>query len=142
MAARSSPRPPANSADASADEGEKTERTYAVEVDGRLHKVKVIGAAAGAAAPAPATKRPPRRERAGGAGGGASGPALASPLQGTILKVAVDEGAEVEEGALICVIEAMKMENEIAAHRAGKVAALAVRQGAAVNAGDQICTIE
>ncbi len=134
--------PPVNSADASADQGEKTERTYAVEVDGRLHKVKVIGAAAGAAPPTPATKRPPRRERAGGAGGGASGPALASPLQGTILKVAVDEGAEVEEGALICVIEAMKMENEIAAHRSGKVASLAVRQGAAVNAGDQICTIE
>ena len=73
---------------------------------------------------------------------GRAGRALASPLQGTILKVAVDEGAEVEEGALICVIEAMKMENEIAAHRAGKVGALAIRQGAAVNAGDQICTIE
>ena len=132
----------ANPPDEGADGGEKAERSYAVEVDGRLHRVKVIGAAAGDGGPAPAAKRPPRRERAGGGAGGASGPALASPLQGTILKVAVDEGAEVEEGALICVIEAMKMENEIAAHRAGKVGALAIRQGAAVNAGDQICTIE
>ena len=132
----------ANPPDAGADGGEQAERSYAVEVDGRLHRVKVIGAAAADGGPAPAAKRPPRREGAGVGAGGASGPALASPLQGTILKVAVDEGAEVEEGALICVIEAMKMENEIAAHRAGKVGALAIRQGAAVNAGDQICTIE
>jgi acetyl-CoA/propionyl-CoA carboxylase biotin carboxyl carrier protein len=104
--------------------------------------VKVIGTAASENGPAPAVKRPQRRQRAGGGASDASGPALASPLQGTILKVAVDEGAEVEEGALICVIEAMKMENEIAAHRAGKVGGLAIRQGAAVNAGDQICTIE
>ncbi len=67
---------------------------------------------------------------------------MPSPLQGTILKVAVEQGAEVEEGALICVIEAMKMENEITAHRAGKVSELNVAQGAAVNAGDQICKIE
>ncbi|HXV53041.1 MAG TPA: acetyl-CoA carboxylase biotin carboxyl carrier protein subunit, partial [Solirubrobacterales bacterium] len=84
-----------------------------------------------------------RRARSGGAGGGgASGPALPSPLQGTVLKVAVEQGAEVEEGALICVIEAMKMENEITAHRAGKVAELKVAEGAAINSGDTICTIE
>ena len=65
-----------------------------------------------------------------------------SPLQGTILKVAVEKGAEVEEGALICVIEAMKMENEITAHVAGKVTELNVTEGAAINAGDPICKIE
>ena len=59
-----------------------------------------------------------------------------------MLKVAVEQGAEVEEGALICVIEAMKMENEITAHRAGKVAELKVAEGAAINSGDTICTIE
>jgi acetyl-CoA/propionyl-CoA carboxylase biotin carboxyl carrier protein len=63
-------------------------------------------------------------------------------LQGTILKVAVEKGAEVEEGALVCVIEAMKMENEITAHRAGKVSELNVSEGSAINSGDQICVIE
>ena len=67
---------------------------------------------------------------------------LTSPLQGSVLRVAVEQGAEVEEGALICVIEAMKMENEITAHVAGKVTELNVSEGAAINAGDQICKIE
>ena len=53
-----------------------------------------------------------------------------------MLKVAVEKGAEVEEGALICVIEAMKMENEITAHRAGKVTELDVIEGGSINAGD------
>jgi acetyl-CoA/propionyl-CoA carboxylase biotin carboxyl carrier protein len=126
-------------------EAELTERTYQVEVNGRLHAVKVIGAAApvGAAAPAAGGRRPPRRERGGGdGGGGAAGPTLTSPLQGSVFKVAVEQGAEVEEGTLICVIEAMKMENEITAHRAGKVTELAVKEGDSINAGDSICTIE
>jgi acetyl-CoA/propionyl-CoA carboxylase, biotin carboxylase, biotin carboxyl carrier protein len=125
-------------------EVESIERTYQVEVNGRLHAVKVIGAAApvGAAAAPAAGRRSPRRERSAGAGGGAAGPTLTSPLQGTVLKVAVEQGAEVEEGALICVIEAMKMENEIAAHRAGKVTELAVKEGDSINSGDPICTIE
>jgi acetyl-CoA/propionyl-CoA carboxylase biotin carboxyl carrier protein len=119
------------------------EREYSVEVDGRLHQVKVIGAAAAAGTGTAAARRPPRRQRsASSGGGGASGPGLPSPLQGTILKVAVKKGAEVEEGALICVIEAMKMENEITAHRAGKVIEISVSEGAAVNAGDPICKIE
>ncbi|MGH2985443.1 MAG: acetyl/propionyl/methylcrotonyl-CoA carboxylase subunit alpha [Solirubrobacterales bacterium] len=126
---------------------EKAERTYAVEVDGRLHKVKVIGGAApsgGAGAGRAgggAARRPARRERSRG-GGGDSGPTLASPLQGSVFKVVAEQGAEVEEGALICVIEAMKMENEITAHRAGKITELNVAEGAAINAGDPIATIE
>ncbi len=59
-----------------------------------------------------------------------------------MLKVAVEQGAAVEEGDLICVIEAMKMENEIAAHRAGKVTALNVSEGAAVSSGDVLAVIE
>jgi acetyl-CoA/propionyl-CoA carboxylase biotin carboxyl carrier protein len=133
--------PPGGSGSEHDGEDERAERTYSVEVDGRLHEVKVIGAAAGGATVA--ARRPPKRERsAGSGGGGASGPALSSPLQGTILKVAVEKGAEVEEGALICVIEAMKMENEITAHRAGKVTELNVSEGTAINAGDQVCKIE
>jgi acetyl-CoA/propionyl-CoA carboxylase biotin carboxyl carrier protein len=122
---------------------EQTEREYKVEVDGRLHSVRVIGAAAPAPGPAPGgAKRPPKRERKASAGAAASSEALVSPLQGTVLKVAVEEGAEVEEGALICVIEAMKMENEITAHRAGKVTSLAIKEGAAVAAGDLLAKIE
>jgi acetyl-CoA/propionyl-CoA carboxylase biotin carboxyl carrier protein len=126
------------------DDEEKVERTYSVEVDGRLHAVRVIGAAApaGGGGATAGARRPPKREKSASSGGGAGGPALPSPLQGTVLKVAVEKGAEVEEGALICVIEAMKMENEITAHRAGKVSELNVSEGAAINAGDQICVIQ
>jgi acetyl-CoA/propionyl-CoA carboxylase biotin carboxyl carrier protein len=121
----------------------KVERDYAVEVSGRRFDVKVIGAApvangAGPAAGA-ARKAPKRRERASG-GGGAPGE-LVSPLQGTVLKVAVEQGAEVEEGALVCVIEAMKMENEITAPVAGKVEQLNVSAGGAIATGDTIAVI-
>jgi acetyl-CoA/propionyl-CoA carboxylase, biotin carboxylase, biotin carboxyl carrier protein len=126
------------------EEEASTERDYKVEVDGRLYDVRVIGAAPALASPGAAAgaRRPPKRERAAGGGGGAAGNDLVSPLQGTILKVAVDQGAEVEEGALVCVIEAMKMENEITAHRAGKVTALPISEGASVTSGDVLATIE
>ena len=118
-------------------------RDYKVEVAGKLFDVKVIGeAVAGAAAPAAGGRKPPKRERAAGGGASSSSEALPAPLQGTILKVAVAEGAEVAEGDLICVIEAMKMENEITAHRSGKVTSLNVAEGAAINSGDVIAVIE
>jgi acetyl-CoA/propionyl-CoA carboxylase, biotin carboxylase, biotin carboxyl carrier protein len=123
--------------------GEVVTRDYKVEVSGKLFDVKVVGeAVAGTSAPAPGGKKPPKRERAAGGSGGASSESLPSPLQGTVLKVAVEQGATVEEGDLICVIEAMKMENEIVAHRAGKVTALNVAEGAAVSSGDVLATIE
>jgi acetyl-CoA/propionyl-CoA/long-chain acyl-CoA carboxylase, biotin carboxylase, biotin carboxyl carrier protein len=126
-------------------EDETTERTYRVEVDGRLHSVTVIGAPGANANPGPAAglRRPPRRERAatGVAAGGAS-ETLVSPIQGTVLKVGVSKGDEVQDGALICVVEAMKMENEIVAHRAGKVTELGVAEGGSVAAGDVIAKIE
>ena len=59
-----------------------------------------------------------------------------------MLEVAVDQGADVEEGDLICVIEAMKMENEIGAHRSGKVTSLNISEGAAVSSGDALAVIE
>ncbi|MDQ3936086.1 MAG: biotin/lipoyl-binding protein, partial [Actinomycetota bacterium] len=65
-----------------------------------------------------------------------------SPIQGTVLKVVVEKGAEVAEGALICVIEAMKMENEITAPAAGKVEELNVSEGGAVATGDTIAVIK
>jgi acetyl-CoA/propionyl-CoA carboxylase biotin carboxyl carrier protein len=126
------------------DESEKSERDYKVEVGGKLFDVKVIGEAAGpvaAAGAAAGAKRPQRRERSGGSGPSASSESLPSPLQGTVLKVSVEQGQTVEAGALICVIEAMKMENEITAHRAGQVKELNVSEGASINAGDTIASI-
>jgi len=138
--------PPEAEADGEGEPEEALARTYKVEVDGRLHSVKVIGAAAPAGGNpgwAAALRRPPRRERAAG-GGAAAGATdvLVSPIQGTVLKVPVKKGDEVEEGTLICVVEAMKMENEITAHRAGKVSELAVTEGGSVAAGDTIARIE
>jgi len=125
-------------------EAEKVARDYKVEVSGKLFDVKVIGdAVAGVAAPGAAGgRRPPKRERKSGGAASASSESLPSPLQGTVLKVAVEQGAEVAEGDLICVIEAMKMENEIAAHRSGKVSSLPIAQGAAVSGGDTLAVIE
>jgi acetyl-CoA/propionyl-CoA carboxylase biotin carboxyl carrier protein len=129
------------------DEDEpQEERSYAVEVSGRRFDVKVIGAALGGggggsngSAPAAAGAKPKRRERSKSAGAPGE---LVSPLQGTVLKVAVEKGAEVEEGALVCVIEAMKMENEITAPAAGKIEELNVSEGGAVNSGDTIAVIK
>jgi len=122
---------------------EAVSRDYKVEVSGKLFDVKVIGEAVAAdVAPAAGGKRPPKRERKSGGGAGASSESLPSPLQGTVLKVAVEQGAEVSEGDLICVIEAMKMENEITAHRSGKVTTLNVAEGAAVSSGDTLAIIE
>ena len=87
-------------------------------------------------------KRPPKREKKAGGGGAASGNDVVAPLQGTMFKVDVEKGQEVEEGAIICVIEAMKMENEITAHKAGKVTALSVAEGQPISSGDPIATIE
>jgi acetyl-CoA/propionyl-CoA carboxylase biotin carboxyl carrier protein len=126
------------------DDPEVSERDYKVEVGGKLFDVKVIGEAGAAVAAAPgaaAGKRPPRRERSGSSGPSASSETLPSPLQGTVLKVAVEQGQAVEAGALICVIEAMKMENEITAHRSGTVSELKVSEGASVSSGDTIAVI-
>jgi acetyl-CoA/propionyl-CoA carboxylase biotin carboxyl carrier protein len=131
-------------------ETETVEHGYTVEVSGKRFEVKVIGprfagaavnGASPAAAPAAAgTRRAPRRERAG-RGGGGGGDALTSPLQGTVLKVAVEQGAAVQEGALVAVIEAMKMENEITAHKAGTVSDLPIAVGSSVATGDTLAVI-
>ncbi|MBV8947177.1 MAG: acetyl-CoA carboxylase biotin carboxyl carrier protein subunit, partial [Solirubrobacterales bacterium] len=99
------------------------------------------GAGPAASDAAAATRRAPRRSGRARSGGGGAGDTLASPLQGTVLKVAVEQGAEVEEGALVAVIEAMKMENEITAHKAGVVAQLPIAVGSSVATGDTLAVI-
>jgi acetyl-CoA/propionyl-CoA carboxylase biotin carboxyl carrier protein len=137
---------PATPSDADDEGGEKVEQTYTVEVSGRRFDVRVIGAPFagavtlnGAAPAAGAVPRKPReRKKSGGAVGGDT---LPSPLQGNMWRVKVRQGDAVEEGQLLCIIEAMKMENEITAHKAGVIAELPITEGAAIAAGDPIATI-
>jgi acetyl-CoA/propionyl-CoA carboxylase biotin carboxyl carrier protein len=130
------------------EEGEeKVEQTYTVEVSGKRFDVKVIGAPpAYAAAPAALNgtngKKPARSARSASRGGPGGGDTLASPMQGNIFKVLVEQGQTVEEGALIAIIEAMKMENEITAHKAGVVAELPISVGDAVTSGATLAVIK
>jgi acetyl-CoA/propionyl-CoA/long-chain acyl-CoA carboxylase, biotin carboxylase, biotin carboxyl carrier protein len=133
---------------AAGDDEEKLERDYTVEVNNRRFSVKVIGpppvgGAVAVSANSAGLARAPRRDRsASGASSDGASESLVSPLQGTVLRVAVKKGEEVESGAVVCVIEAMKMENEITAHRAGKVEELNVAEGASVATGDTIAVIK
>ncbi|MBQ1125191.1 acetyl/propionyl/methylcrotonyl-CoA carboxylase subunit alpha [Streptomyces smyrnaeus] len=86
--------------------------------------------------------RKPRRKAGKKSGSAVSGDALASPMQGTIVKVAVEEGQQVEEGELIIVLEAMKMEQPLNAHRSGTVKDLRAEIGASVTSGAVICEIK
>ena len=125
------------------DEDEAGARqTVVVEVGGKRLEVSLpaglsLGGAAGGAAPAAAKKA---RKRAGG-GAKVSGDAVTSPMQGTVVKVAVSEGDTVSAGDLVLVVEAMKMENPVTAHKDGTVTGLAVEAGASVNQGAVICEI-
>jgi acetyl-CoA/propionyl-CoA carboxylase biotin carboxyl carrier protein len=122
------------------DAPEIVARDYVVEVGGKRFEVVVHGEAQAAPVANGGVKAAPRRERKASSGGG-GGDTLASPLQGNVFKVLVEQGAEVEEGALICIIEAMKMENEITAHKTGTVKELPISEGAAVTAGDTLAVI-
>jgi acetyl-CoA/propionyl-CoA carboxylase biotin carboxyl carrier protein len=81
-----------------------------------------------------------RRERVRSHGGGAHD-AIVSPMQGTMLTVSVADGDEVAPGQVICIVEAMKMENEVHAHRAGRVTELSVAPGQPVKTGQVICVV-
>ncbi len=137
----------AEGAEADAAEGEQETVTldYTVEVGGRRFEVRVSGPPGDTtAARDGARPRPKRAARPGGAAnrGGRGGDVLESPMQGTVLKIAVETGARVEQGALIAIIEAMKMENEVTAHKAGTVTKLPISVGASVASGDALAVIE
>ncbi|MEW1689055.1 acetyl/propionyl/methylcrotonyl-CoA carboxylase subunit alpha [Streptomyces sp. NPDC091265] len=129
-------------ADADADE-ESGRETVVVEVGGKRLEVSLpsslgmslarTGLAAGAK---------PKRRAAKKSGSAASGDTLASPMQGTIVKIAVEEGQEVKEGDLIVVLEAMKMEQPLNAHRAGTIKGLAAEVGSSISSGAAICEIK
>ena len=121
---------------ASAD-GRLRERVSSVELDGRLYEVKAL-------VPEPpfAELARRRRERTGrGAHHGAAKDAVVTPMQGTVLAVEVADGDEVRAAQVICIVEAMKMENEITAHRDGVVTELSVEPGQAVTTGQVVCVI-
>jgi acetyl-CoA/propionyl-CoA carboxylase biotin carboxyl carrier protein len=125
-----------------AETGEAEQRqTVVVEVGGRRLEVSLpAGLAAGGSAPAAGGSKP--RKRGGGHGGSAaSGDSLTAPMQGTIVKVAVEDGATVAAGDLVVVLEAMKMEQPITAHKAGTISGLSAEVGASVTSGAVLCTI-
>ncbi|AEG43765.1 biotin carboxylase N-terminal domain-containing protein [Isoptericola variabilis] len=132
-----------HAAPAAEPEPEQLAERVVVEVGGRRLEVVLpagLGSAAGRARSANAARRPRRAARSAAAGG-SSGTTLASPMQGTIVKVAVSDGDTVAEGDLVVVLEAMKMEQPILAHRAGTVRSLSLEPGAGVTAGAPICEI-
>src|SRR6202012_1729254 len=112
----------ADEAGAAAEGGEGARQTVVVEVDGKRLEV-TLPATLAAAAPAPAAGGgpQPRRARKSGPAAAASGNALTAPMQGTVIKVAVAEGQQVSAGDLVLVLEAMKMEQPVVAHRSGVV---------------------
>ncbi|WP_367322382.1 biotin carboxylase N-terminal domain-containing protein [Streptomyces sp. HUAS ZL42] len=131
---------PADAAETDEDTGRET---VVVEVGGKRLEVSLpaslgmtlarTGLAAGAKPKRPAAKK---------SGPVASGDTLASPMQGTIVKVAVEEGQEVTEGDLVVVLEAMKMEQPLNAHKSGTIKGLSAEVGASLTSGAPICEIK
>jgi acetyl-CoA/propionyl-CoA carboxylase biotin carboxyl carrier protein len=136
LAARAAELEPARDTMVAVSNGRTVERVRVVELDGRRFDVRILE-------PEPPWRELARRrrERVRAGGGGAGTDAVVSPMQGTVLSVAVAGGDEVQAGQVICIVEAMKMENEVHAHRAGVVSELSVAAGEPVATGQVICLI-
>jgi acetyl-CoA/propionyl-CoA carboxylase, biotin carboxylase, biotin carboxyl carrier protein len=129
--------------DGAAEGAEAAERErVTVEVGGKRLEVVLPAGLGASAVGGGAKKKPARRAGSSGKGGAASGDSLTSPMQGTIVKIAVEEGVTVAAGDLIVVLEAMKMEQPLNAHKAGTVTGLSAEVGATVAAGAVICEIK
>nr|WP_228047665.1 acetyl/propionyl/methylcrotonyl-CoA carboxylase subunit alpha [Saccharopolyspora sp. HNM0983] len=126
-----------------AEPGAETEQrqTVVVEVGGKRLEVSLPAAFAAPAAPAQ-NSAPPRRRSGGGQGAAVSGDAVTAPMQGTIVKIEVEDGTQVQAGDRIAVLEAMKMENPVNAHKAGTISGLGAQPGESVSQGTPLCEIK
>ncbi|MFG1677290.1 acetyl/propionyl/methylcrotonyl-CoA carboxylase subunit alpha [Micromonospora sp. NPDC049282] len=126
-----------------AEAEENVRETVVVEVGGRRLEVSLPHSLGGASSARKAVRGGrPRRRPGRAAGGGVTGDTLVSPMQGTIVKVAAEDGQKVREGDLIVVLEAMKMEQPLHAHKTGTVKGLATTVGVAVRSGAVVCEIK
>jgi acetyl-CoA/propionyl-CoA carboxylase, biotin carboxylase, biotin carboxyl carrier protein len=133
LAARAAELEPAQNA--ATTNGRTAERLRTVEVDGRRFEVRVLEPEQ------PWLELARKRTQRVRSGGGAGADAIVSPMQGTVLWVAVADGDTVETGQVLCIVEAMKMENEVRAPHGGVVSELSVSAGGAVGAGQVICVL-
>ncbi|MFB9467276.1 biotin/lipoyl-containing protein, partial [Streptomyces cinereospinus] len=133
-------------ADPEADE-EPARETVVVEVGGQRLEVTLPASLGRLPERSPSlvgsgAARPRRRGPGGGAGAGVCGDTLISPMQGTVVKVAVAEGQRVEQGELVVVLEAMKMEQPLTAHKSGTVTGLTATAGQALSSGAAVCDLK
>ncbi|MDT7694758.1 MAG: acetyl-CoA/propionyl-CoA carboxylase, biotin carboxylase, biotin carboxyl carrier protein [Pseudonocardiales bacterium] len=130
---------------ADAEDDTAARQTVVVEVGGRRLEVSLPGDLAlggGGGGGAAGAKKPPRKRGGGKSGGAVSGDAVTAPMQGTIIKVAVSDGDTVSAGDLVVVLEAMKMENPVTAHKDGTITGLSAEAGSSVSQGTVICEIK
>ncbi|MCV7193254.1 acetyl/propionyl/methylcrotonyl-CoA carboxylase subunit alpha [Mycolicibacterium brumae] len=125
------------------EEEPEPRQTVVVEVGGRRVEVSLPADLVNGGPTHGAIRRKPKpRKRAAGGGAKASGDSVTAPMQGTVVKVAVEEGQQVAAGDLVVVLEAMKMENPVTAHKDGVITGLAVEAGAAITQGTVIAEIK
>ena len=125
--------------DAPAEDDADPAQKFVVEVAGRRIEVALpSNLIFGGGSP----RKKSKKRRGGGAKAAASGDAVVAPMQGTVIKVNVEEGQEVAEGDVVLILEAMKMENPVKAHKSGTVTGLAVEQGAQINKGTPLLEIK
>jgi len=130
------------------EEDAQPRQKIVVEVGGRRLEVSLPGdlalggGGAGGGAAGAIRKKPKARKRGAHGGAAASGDAVTAPMQGTVVKVAVEEGQEVAAGDLVVVLEAMKMENPVTAHKDGVITGLSAEAGSAITQGTVLCEIK